>query len=615
MAGIDFNELRRRATGAVASNASRANRKYTGPHLNLNLDNSASRTARDELMLFSRVSENSVVTVDGAAVKVICENCADSKFTIRCVITTKSMEIIKCSACEITVSTDVPTITVSNSKNITLHLLEQWNSGRHPSVISLVSCTQTKVYYEGKEYCPVDDEEGAVVGKVIGGNLAFEKGAIDGERRLDVKPKGPTPTPIIDTPSPANTSPPPPPPPPPTKGKAAKTGKATTLTPEMERLTGDWKEAHGFGGHPSWVTPKMVTFDPSAARSDHGNSLPRHEYLDEQSVLEEKVLRLAEYVKRSKFCVAYTGAGLSKSAGISDYATKNLSSVSNTSVTVSSMYEARPSLSHHVLAAMEKAGYLKHFVQQNHDGLPQKAGFPQEKMNEIHGGIYDPSNPVVQFGSNLRADLFTSLSRTEVSADLCLCLGTSLSGMNADRQASTPAEKSLMYPPKAIGTVIINLQQTPLDSKSVLRIWSRLDDALRLLATALGITTVPPASSLSEFPPGDIFSGLPYDPHTGIHNHKLVEYTASTSATTPTGVVESETPLPTTTLNLSKGSHVVIVHPNASNRGAEGVVRGVDSQSHWLIQFECGTYVFGRWWVDSAQRGAIPFLPLVNKQS
>jgi hypothetical protein len=38
--------------------------------------------------------------------------------------------------------------------------------------------------------------------------------------------------------------------------------------------------------------------------------------------------------------------------------------------------------------------------------LPQKSGFPQEKINEIHGAWYDPSNPVVQFSGSLRGDLF-----------------------------------------------------------------------------------------------------------------------------------------------------------------------------------------------------------------
>lgn len=89
--------------------------------------------------------------------------------------------------------------------------------------------------------------------------------------------------------------------------------------------------------------------------------------------------------------------------------------------------------------------------------LPQKAGFPQEKMNEIHGAWFDPSNPVVQFDESLRSDLFQWMVEWEKKADLCLCLGTSLSGMNADRMVATPGQKSLRG--KALGSVIINLQQ------------------------------------------------------------------------------------------------------------------------------------------------------------
>ena len=34
-------------------------------------------------------------------------------------------------------------------------------------------------------------------------------------------------------------------------------------------------------------------------------------------------------------------------------------------------------VTHRVLAALQKAGLLHGWIQQNHDGLPQKAGFPQ----------------------------------------------------------------------------------------------------------------------------------------------------------------------------------------------------------------------------------------------
>eukprot|EP00961_Rhodomonas_salina_P112301 1511445-Rhodomonas_salina.1 len=44
-----------------------------------------------------------------------------------------------------------------------------------------------------------------------------------------------------------------------------------------------------------------------------------------------------------------------------------------------------PTLGHHVCAALESKGLVHHWVQQNHDRLAQKAGFPQERLNEIHG--------------------------------------------------------------------------------------------------------------------------------------------------------------------------------------------------------------------------------------
>jgi len=46
------------------------------------------------------------------------------------------------------------------------------------------------------------------------------------------------------------------------------------------------------------------------------------------------------------------------------------------------------------MVALHRAGHLKHWVQQNHDSLPQKAGYPQHALNEIHGSLHDPSNPV-----------------------------------------------------------------------------------------------------------------------------------------------------------------------------------------------------------------------------
>ncbi len=118
---------------------------------------------------------------------------------------------------------------------------------------------------------------------------------------------------------------------------------------------------------------------------------------------------------------------------------------------------------------------------------------------------YIVSNPVVQFSGSLRTDLFNWMAEWEERADLCLCLGTSLSGMNADRMANTPAKKSKKG--NALGTVIINLQQTPLDKKCAIRIWAKLDDAFKLLTQKLNITVTPIIPSI---PSGDVYM-VPYD--------------------------------------------------------------------------------------------------------
>jgi len=242
-----------------------------------------------------------------------------------------------------------------------------------------------------------------------------------------------------------------------------------------------------------------------------------------------------------------------------------------------------------VLTAMERAGYLHHYVQQNHDGLPQKSGFPQEKINEIHGAWYDPSNPVVQFSGSLRGDLFDWMAETEKKVDLCLCLGTSLSGMNADRMAVTPAKKSLKDPPKALGTVIINIQQTSLDSSSAVRVWAKLDDAFAILAKKLNLHDVRPLHA--ELPPGDVFQ-VPYN---------------------ALGWKDEGVQM---TLDLRKGSRVFIPIEGAMNANCVGEIVQKKPSGHYSVFLEENDRVcnrlFGNWWIAGALKGTIPRLPIIN---
>merc|ERR1719321_1133829 len=94
------------------------------------------------------------------------------------------------------------------------------------------------------------------------------------------------------------------------------------------------------------------------------------------------------------------------------------------------------------MSALSSAKYLHGWVQQNHDGLPQKAGYPQEAINEIHGSWFNPANPVVKYGGTLEGDLCKGMQELADTADLAIVLGTSLTGLNADQVAVKPAKRS-----------------------------------------------------------------------------------------------------------------------------------------------------------------------------
>jgi len=130
-------------------------------------------------------------------------------------------------------------------------------------------------------------------------------------------------------------------------------------------------------------------------------------------------------------------------------------------------------------------------VQQNHDGLPQKAGFPQEeKICEIHGSWYDPSNPVVKYSGSLKGQEYEWLERETATADLVLVLGTrftSLGGLSADSLATECAARTLDGTSsqrgggrgrdgrggrgRSLGMACVNLHQTAQDGAMSLRVF------------------------------------------------------------------------------------------------------------------------------------------------
>lgn len=366
----------------------------------------------------------------------------------------------------------------------------------------------------------------------------------------------------------------------------------------VEHMNASSSTSHGFlNANKDWAPPEVVAKSFSANRGDQGNFTAAHEYLDSPEVLYKKMSQVASMLKKAKKACVYAGAGLSRSSGIPDYASKGgVSCVKpKKDLGLLGVYAAEPTYAHWVLATMHKQGYLQGgLVQQNHDGLPQKAGFPQEAINEIHGAWFDPSNPVIQFSGSLRNDLFQRMEDLEQEVDMTLVLGTSLSGMNADRMAYTPAKKAKKQN-KGLGSVIINIQKTPMDDKELcsVRVWAKLDDAFKILAELLHLNLQPlNPPDYSKY--NNVFK-VPYN------EQGKLDFTKSM------------------TLDLNKGAQVVVCDPFASNLGNEGFVSDIDDDGTFVLKMKTkyghSPARLGWWWVDVLVRGNSEFLPVMNQKA
>jgi len=398
-----------------------------------------------------------------------------------------------------------------------------------------------------------------------------------------------------------------------------------------------------------WANPRRVVCCDEVARPTMSAQVPAHEYLDEPDVLAAKVRVLADLIRRSRHAALYTGAGLSTAAGIGDYASKaGKASVvlphklsKGTPFDAADAIDAKPTYAHRVLSAAYHQGLIKEWVNQNHDGLPQKAGTPHEAVNEIHGGWFDPANPVVPMDGALRAENVRRLNAAVERSDLVLALGTSLSGVSADRIVSTVGIKAVNQQEAGttpitsgvkhlsvaqssdtgapvevdaekvagtwqggdvLGAVIVNVQQTRLDKIASLRIFAKLDDVMTALAMELALDVRPmvhEATSALEGTHGrlSVWDGLPYNPETGERDHAK-----------------------TTRLDLSAGRGIRLSDGNAG-AGSEAAIPGTKgivsdrrtAQHHYVLEFEDGKIrVLGQWMIEAACGGRLESLPVLN---
>lgn len=352
--------------------------------------------------------------------------------------------------------------------------------------------------------------------------------------------------------------------------------------------------------------PKVIWASDEPPREDHSAPtwLTASEFEDSKEVLQDKVQKLARLLTLSRKTVVYTGAGISTSAGVGQ-AARGAGSRERGNLST----DAQPTATHRALAALRDKGLIQEWVQQNHDGLPQKAGFPQQDIIEIHGSWYDPSNPVVCYDGMLKRSLFPRMREAADTADLVLVIGTSLSGLNSDQVAAAPARRSLTG--SSLGSVILNLQQTSCDGQATLRMFASSDLVLQSLLTVLDIPM------LVEPTPARVDRALiPYNRVGQRLNQDSQRMWLDLSKGARVRLGKDHNcqgaKQPVYMHIGAKTPHVYRGRERQPGTGEGHVVRYSPKQCGWELEIDGVSMLLGGWWLEAAARGDVATVPVVN---
>eukprot|EP00927_Polykrikos_kofoidii_P065189 TRINITY_DN60978_c0_g1_i1.p1 TRINITY_DN60978_c0_g1~~TRINITY_DN60978_c0_g1_i1.p1 ORF type:complete len:465 (+),score=57.05 TRINITY_DN60978_c0_g1_i1:176-1570(+) len=257
------------------------------------------------------------------------------------------------------------------------------------------------------------------------------------------------------------------------------------------------------------------------ARTAHTDPAMMDEHRDTPEVVSEKVARLAALISASKHFVAFTGAGVSTSAGIPDFRgpTGKWTREAQGQAPLQGVegVKAFPTLTHMALVALQRQGLLKHLISQNCDGLHRRSGFPAVDISELHGNSnleicedcdaryfrdfrcsrmekkFDHFtgrfcrcsgrllNSTIDFGQGLDENVLDQAWTHSRLADVHLALGSSLTVSPAADMPAATAEKLGGH------LVVCNLQRTPLTESADFQIFANTDDVMRLLMEQLAI--------------------------------------------------------------------------------------------------------------------------------
>jgi len=262
--------------------------------------------------------------------------------------------------------------------------------------------------------------------------------------------------------------------------------------------------------------------------------------------MREEWARAADLIRRSRYLVALTGAGISTPSGIPDFRSEGsglwtiydpmeVASIWAFSRRPEAFFEwvrplarrireAQPNPAHYALARLEAAGILKALITQNIDDLHQKAG--SRRVIEVHGhlreatcircyhkvaaapyleaflqdgtiprcpqcgGVLKPD--IILFGEQLPVRAFMAAQQEARRADVFLVAGSSL-------EVAPAGDLPLLAKEHGARLVIINLSPTAADRYADVRIQGDVAEVLpQLVDAVLGPAAPSDATARSE---------------------------------------------------------------------------------------------------------------------
>ncbi|RWA12534.1 hypothetical protein EKO27_g2579 [Xylaria grammica] len=195
-------------------------------------------------------------------------------------------------------------------------------------------------------------------------------------------------------------------------------------------------------------------------------------------VLDKKADTLVKLMRKSKHFIACTGAGVSTSAGIADFRGPNgvwtLRAQGKQAQNRKNTLQAIPTPTHMAL----KKRYITNF----------RAVSTYEKSIHDHrtgrncvicgGALLDT---IINFGESLFEEPLQYAREHAAKADLCLVLGSSLTVSPSNEIPETVGRR------RGAKLVICNLQSTPIDRLSDIRVFSKTDNLMSRVMAKLGL--------------------------------------------------------------------------------------------------------------------------------